>query len=396
MKKIKVGLLTHDSRLWVYDHLFCCKDLEIYALPSQHQSIQTNPYQLEILEQPDIVIVSSFTLLRIFRDALADEWENWLKNLRNKYTRLVLLECRDSFHIEIEPKYVQYFDLIIKPQGVYKDKELYNYKCGADFIQSKNGWTDKKRPKENKYSSVDLDKIRLSVPCFAAVIPQARKLIRKIKPGVPFHRILAANVADQALEQLVHLGQWLIKPRKKITFLGGTTHIDRINSMKLLKKNQVTGHYGLTNLLHYINGCEFPKALVPETELEQWRKELNENQLFKKSVNRYKYSLMQLQHEIIFSPSGFGEVCFRHGEALSLGRTLICQDLSHVDMLFDFKNHQNVLYCKPDFSDLMDCIYSKELSQIAKNGKKDWDNWTNNWEKLFYEGFTKHFQELMN
>jgi hypothetical protein len=102
MKTINIGLVTHDSRLWVYDHLFCCKGLKLYAIPNFHHQIPTNPYALPEIENPDIVVISSFTLLRIFRDKLGDLWENWLIELRKKYSKLVLLECRDSFHIEIE------------------------------------------------------------------------------------------------------------------------------------------------------------------------------------------------------------------------------------------------------------------------------------------------------
>jgi hypothetical protein len=48
------------------------------------------------------------------------------------------------------------------------------------------------------------------------------------------------------------------------------------------------------------------------------------------------------------APTGHGELTYRHGEALMRGAALVCQDLGHVEMMFLFRDRENVAFCRPD------------------------------------------------
>lgn len=50
-----------------------------------------------------------------------------------------------------------------------KDRDLYNWKVGADYPDA--NWTQKKSKKEIHYSIQDLDKVKLSFPCLVGVVP---------------------------------------------------------------------------------------------------------------------------------------------------------------------------------------------------------------------------------
>ena len=67
----------------------------------------------------------------------------------------------------LPPRAVAECHSVLKFQGVYRDRELYNYEVGCQY-QGAN-WTGKTRPRRQRYSAVDLEKLRLSVSAGASV-----------------------------------------------------------------------------------------------------------------------------------------------------------------------------------------------------------------------------------
>jgi hypothetical protein len=73
-------------------------------------------------------------------------------------------------------------------------------------------------------------------------------------------------------------------------------------------------------------------------------------------VSRLRYLLELRLHQVAVAPTGYGELTYRHGEALMIGAALVCQDLSHVEMMFPFADRENVAFCRPDLSDLRSTV----------------------------------------
>ncbi len=93
-------------------------------------------------------------------------------------------------------------------------------------------------------------------------------------------------------------------------------------------------------------------------------------------ISRPRYRLDMLASKAVVSIVGHGEICFRMAEAMGMGRLLVTQDLSHVEMQFPFRDRENVVYCRPDLADLVDILDDVECNfgryrPIAERGRAD-------------------------
>ena len=89
-------------------------------------------------------------------------------------------------------------------------------------------------------------------------------------------------------------------------------------------------------------------------ERSQFSSELQSAGLTSRPLSPSGYALSIQDCKAVLSITGYGEVCYRMAEAWSNRRVLVCQDLSHVRTLFPFENRRNVIYCRPDLSDLVE------------------------------------------
>ena len=99
-----------------------------------------------------------------------------------------------------------------------------------------------------------------------------------------------------------------------------------------------------------------------------------------------------LSCKAVLSVAGVGEVCFRMAEAWAMRRVLVCQDLSHARLLFPLKAGHNVVFCRPDLSDLGDILADIEQNfpryvDIAEQGHHDWRDWCAGVEQVLAEAF---------
>ncbi len=102
--------------------------------------------------------------------------------------------------------------------------------------------------------------------------------------------------------------------------------------------------------------------------------------------------------ELVIAPFGYGELTFRHGETLALGRTLVCPTIEHAEIMFPFEDRANVRFCAPDMSDIVEVIQSiprKQATRLARQGFGDWRRWVKDPDGLLWDGITKHVREAL-
>ena len=180
--------------------------------------------------------------------------------------------------------------------------------------------------------------------------------------------------------------------------LTGLSHVQRIEAMRVLEgfsgTRGIVPTHGATPTL--ISGTEHGGASLPGDVARElvdaartfWRK-----QMF-----RFRFLLELRRHRVVFSPAGYGELSNRHGEALLSGAALVCQDVSHVEMMLPLYDRENVVFCRPDLSDLRGTV-GELLSddalriRIAQAGRRSYMNWARDWRRHLDDGIEAHVRE---
>lgn len=93
-------------------------------------------------------------------------------------------------------------------------------------------------------------------------------------------------------------------------------------------------------------------------------------------VGRRRYLLELMHSRIVFSPFGWGEVCFRDYEAVACGALLVKPDMSHLTTSPDiFKPGETYVPVRWDLSDLEDrcahyLLHPEKAARIARNARR--------------------------
>ncbi|HMK20008.1 MAG TPA: hypothetical protein VK492_17525 [Chitinophagaceae bacterium] len=402
-QKLSVILLEIRYKYWFYDLFFACRDLEIGAFEGQKIGIDDipNPYQLPFFDKADAIFIST-------------DWVNWIIEEKKLDIRVVLNKLRkfsnkivgadgfDTFSVFMAPKAIDEMDFVLKAQGYYKDRELHNYETGTYYGKGDN-WYEKITRRNVTYSSRQLDKLKLSLPCTININATVRRRIRKIKPNISSLSAVIRSFGDRVIKLDEIIRTPLIKPAMGVHFIGSLTHFARVRFIQILKQNNISGRYGLSGMTKYFWGSygdtDFPNKLDEEKAIQY----LKQKGYWTEPINRLFFKRTLLDYFVIAAPNGHGELTFRHAEALEAGRLLVCQDLHHVEMMFPFINGHNAVFCKPDFSDFNEIIQHifqknnfEKYDQIAQTGKKEWTAWIKDIDAILYEGVTKYLVETNN
>jgi Glycosyl transferases group 1 len=152
---------------------------------------------------------------------------------------------------------------------------------------------------------------------------------------------------------------------------------------------------------YYMEWIEASSPDLLAVKRKQWHALLTAAKPFAlRPVGRLRYLLELRLHQVAVAPTGHGELTYRHGEALLTGAALVCQDLSHVDIMFPFRNRENVAFCRPDLSDLRATV--EELlrddhlrRRIAREGRRSYTAWAGRWREQLYEGIERYVREAL-
>jgi hypothetical protein len=181
------------------------------------------------------------------------------------------------------------------------------------------------------------------------------------------------------------------------------THVQRIEAVERLAG--LTGKHGLTRVWGHVAGTEAPRVRTSgdgDTLSDSIREQVVAASLphMIPPVGRLRYQYELARHQSGFAPTGFGEVTFRHAEAWRAGSALVCQDLSHVEMMLPMRDRENVVFCRPDLTDLRRTV--EELladedtrRQVARTGRRVFSRWWRDWRENIYFGIEAHVRDVL-
>lgn len=392
------GLLALRHSGWFEDLLFACSGLSVSALDYRALGLSDthNPYDLRLSDRVDVALVTP-------------DWYGWLHTvhrsaiptvfarLRRHAQTVVGYEGVDTFDLALPPEAIDHLDLVIKAQGLYHDRERYNLQSGPVYPARNRRVVGSQK----RYESSHLDKLRLSVPCFLGVDHRIRARVRKAKPDIGPWVARGRRLADLSLEITIALAQRTVPPSLLVHCVCTLTHVSRLDVMRVLRGQDVSGDHCVTEIPELVWGTDSLTQPIPKALSEEWTQQLSALEMLCERQPRWRYRLRILAHRAVLAPTGYGELTFRQAEAWISGRALICPSLSFAQTMFPFKDRENVLFARPDWSDLPsllsdladdDALWTK----IGTNGRRAWLMWRDNYDHLLRTGILDHLHEALH
>lgn len=378
------------------DALVAVGELPLAAVDTRSMELPAYacPYGLPAIDGGEtLVIVSSW--LKSLRGQGYDVSHHVLPLLRRRFDRIVAIDHADPFLLDFTDEVIEQVEVVMKVHGVFKDPELYNYAVGA--ITPRGRWIEKLERLGKDYRPENLRKVRLAIPCFVSVAPLVRQRTRPFYGRSRVH-CAAYAAADLALGRLSRPISTRRPPRLTVHFYGTLTHGQRAIAARMLRKSSLPWVGGITQVPDCVQGygdrigiTEFSPAERQEVE-----NALRKDGVMVNGLNRIAYQASMWDAKVVLSIAGFGELCFRQAEAWANRRVLVCQDMSHVETLYPLKPGRNVVYCRPDLSDLVEiledieCNFSR-YAPIAEQGYRDWLEWSANVREVIRTGYAPLF-----
>jgi hypothetical protein len=397
-----------------------------------------NPYRLAEHDEVDVIL-------------LCAEWCKWLdatapdkvptviKRLRRRSRLVAAIDGHDGFSLALPPRWFDQVDIVLKGQGLFRDRDMYNHRVGPLFGPTLLDGQLQRRSEQ--WSAGQLEKLRLAPPCFLHAHPDVRAAVRLIKPD--FTRVTATlrTIADRCMEAIGSAERALVRPAHDMFFIGTLTSRQRYDLVMLMRELAISGDHRVSYVPPLIYGTSIvevtlpglphtdatrlveleeaslriapPSSVAPDMDMpytstmpgvpvrsDPLERQAMIDQLEKAGaygahLNRIAFRRRILKHRAVVAPPGYGEFTFRHGEAMMSGRVLVCPDLSYVQTMFPFHDGENVVFCRPDFSDLPSVAHDlvsneAEYRKIATGGRAAWREWTSNWPTILESGLVEH------
>jgi Glycosyl transferases group 1 len=450
-RRIKCALLTVPASLYDAELTLACPGLEFVALTPSAVGLPKpetngegrrvldplgnfNPFALPEDDSADVVLIESHWF-RLAAERHPERIDEVMRNLERRADLLIGLDA-DQFALGFPPSALERLAVVIEFDGLYRDRDLYNYFVGCRYPGA--NWTEKLRPRPSRYRASELDKLRLSVPCFMRELPAVRRAARArlggaaVANGKSMSRLerIGRDLGEALLVRAFSVESGRGRPLE-VHCLVGPTHPQRIEAIRLLEgfsgkrgilvygvedepeaAPQATGTPGAEDddslpsedddtPRYYREWIEASSPPLAAAKLKQWRAFLASAKPFaRKPVSRQRYLLELRLHQVAVAPTGYGELTYRHGEALMTGAALVCQDLGHVETMFPFRDRENVAFCRPDLSDLRSAV--EELlrdgdlrRRIARDGRRSYTAWAARWREDLYLGIEAHIREAL-
>ena len=386
---MRVALLTADKRDWVSPLALRCNEVEWIALHPSAVGLKEspNPFALPVDDRADLVV-------------LERSWYYWLQRFHHDRAGAVLdrlerlglvgMDGADDFQLGFPPAVLARVRLMLKAQGVYRDRDLYNYALGPWHSKNRS-WTEKRHAWPERYGGEDLEKLRLSVPCLLVDLPAFKRAARRreksrasgtLTRSMSAPERLARNTAELVLWEV--FGRAPIRRHRDVHCLVTLTHAQRIDALRELQG--LDGTQGIAAVAHGVAGAD-NRDIGAETA-----------GLLRSGLGRFRFITDVVRHRIVVAPTGYGELGQRHGLALQAGAALVCQDISHVETMFPFRNMENVVYCRADLSDLrdkVDWLLTEEptRARVARQGRSDYRAWAGRWREHLNTGIAIPLRE---
>ena len=395
-RPIRCALLTNFRNDWASTATLACPDLEFVTLSRLVLGLADapNPFGLPEDDRADVVLLTSY-------------WHSWLTTrhpdkvddvmrvLERSADAIVALDVADYFELGFGPRALDRVATVLKFQGVFRDHDLYNYDVGPWYPGAV--WSEKVRPKKQRLRDADLEKIRLSVPCFIIDLPGMLRNARRYEfgaartMGADMSRAqrCARNVAEEVLSAAVAVAPLRARPLD-VHCLAAFTHVQRLEAIRHL--DGFSGRRGIDGLPVTVAGTADGVNDALDAEAAPF---LSARQ------GRVRYVREMCRHRVVVAPTGYGELGQRHAWALRTGTALVCQDLRHVEMMFSFHHRENVVFCRHDLSDLRTVV--RELLdddalrlRIAREGRRSFAAWAGQWRAHLEAGIAAPIRETLD
>lgn len=373
------------------DCLVAIGDLPLASVETQCLGLPAYvcPYGLpSITEGESLIVVSSW--LKELRKHGFDTVEQVLQPLRKRFDRIIGVDHADPFLLDFDDSTIQQLDAVLKVHGVFRDPDLYNYAVGA--VTPNGRWTEKVEPLPHLRSAEALKKVHLGIPCFLAMVPLVRKLTRRFYNRSRVRR-LAFEIGDVLQDSFARPAGKSRPPRLTAHFYASLTHGQRAIAARMLRRSSLPWAGGITRVPKYVQGLDGIGITSLSTEDRQHLEDrLRDEGIIAPKLNRFRYQTSMWDTKAVLSITGFGELCFRQAEAWANRRILVCQNLSHVNTLFPLQPGRNVVYCRPDLSDLVDLLEDIECNYhryapIAEQGYENWQAWCRRAREVLIQGY---------
>lgn len=402
-RPIRCALLTNFRNDWAAAVTLACNNLEFVTLSRLALGIPDapNPFALPEVDQAHVVLLTSY-------------WYRWLTTrhpdlvdhamcvLEKSAAAVVGLDGTDYFELGFGPQALERLATVIKFQGVFRDRDLYNYDVGPWHPRAI--WSQKLRAKQLHYRDEDLQKIKLSVPCFIMDLPGLLRSARKYETGtantnghMSHTQRRVRNVAEEVFSSAVRVAPIRNRPFE-VQCLATLTHVQRLDAIRRLEG--FSGTRGIDRIPPTVAGM---KDGVSGPQRDDSRRALvhEATQHLHPRLGRARYIRDTCRHRVVVAPTGYGELGQRHGWAMRAGAALVCQDLAHVETMFVFRPRENVVFCRHDLSDLRTLV--QELLQdealrrrIAREGRRSFAAWASQWRAHLETGIASHIHEAVN
>jgi Glycosyl transferases group 1 len=398
--RLRCALLTTHRYDWLSAITLASPGLDLVTLHQSTLGISElpNPFGLPEDTRADVVLLAK-SAYEWMRSRHGERLNQLMDELARRSDLLVALDGSSDFALGLPPAAIERATIVVKAQGLFRDRELYNYSVGPWW--GGTNWTEKRRSRAERYRADDLDKLRLSLPCFAADLPAVRREARRRetsasgtvgRPISPFERLIR-NSGERLIPPMLALAG-ASRRRLDVHCASALTNAQRLDVMRNLEG--LSGKRGITpEDLSHVAGTDRDSLLPADDELiaaaERYRVE---------RVGRLRYWLELARHGVVVAPAGYGELTFRHAEAWRAGAALVCQDLGHVEMMFQIVDGENAVFCRHDLEDLrgkVDELLADEprRRQIADQGARRYTEWVAHWADNLYEGVEAHIRRAL-
>src|SRR5580704_6361026 len=175
--RVRCALLAWHRFEWLCEACLHCPGLELFTLEPARMGLAQapNPFGLAPVERADVVLVST-TWYQWLAARHPDSIDAVFRALERSAGVIVGVESNDELQLGLPPEGLQRMACLIKGGGLYRDRELYNYEVGPRFPGAR--WVERTRPRASRYAPRELEKLRMSIPCFLWVAPGARRRLR--------------------------------------------------------------------------------------------------------------------------------------------------------------------------------------------------------------------------
>ena len=408
-RRIRCAVLTTHRYDYAAAITLVCPGLECVALPAAATGLAEahNPYALPVDDRAEAILVDR-SWYKWLGEQHRDRIPAVMAKLERKADVVIGMDGSDEFELGFPPEAIDRFATVIKFQGLYRDRDLHNYLVG--LWDPGANWTRKERRRSPAYRSDQLEKLRLSVPCFMLDLPAVRRANRRRESGAAagtIGRRMSApeRIGRNAVEGLIPPALTMAgaPPRSHdVHLMASLTHVQRLDALDLLAGFsgrrgivQKPGTLGTTLELVAGTGRNYP---LPDAVRQELRVRVEPYAC--DPLGRLRFLLDLCRHKVGVAPTGFGEITNRHREVLACGAALVCQDLSHVEIMFPFRDRENVVFCRPDLSDLRPKVEElladdEQRKRIAREGKRTLTDWSSRWREHLDAGIEAHIREAL-